>query len=383
MEIIQNEITKGFDDAKAAASALGITLKSDLDSSLQSAFDNYSKLVQLQKTGIVTQRDVDAGYKALIKSELAYATSTGATGQAVAKLKEQLKELLVAELAQARAAHAGVQDLQAIQRQIDLLDGKLNKSKGVARDYANQLREDLANGASAWVQFQDVADIAMYGIVSSMESAFAALVSGQESFGQAMEKAVGGLIAAIAEHYAEYYAAKGIATIWENPGEGAADLAAAAALFAIAGAASALGSGGGGGGSSSRGSGSSGSGTSGPAANSPNINSQPAPSQVVNITHMTDALQTVARMSPTLPIPSSMIFPQPVSSSSTGSVSGMVSKQDIQELTKALKQNPGMSHVSVTIEGDLPMLVTKINHGTKTGRLRLHSTSTDKTIRKA
>jgi hypothetical protein len=418
METISNAVTQAFAQAKQAAQALGITLKTDLDSSLQSAFDNYNKLLELQKTGVTTQRDVDNGYKALIKSELNYAQQTGATGQSVQKLKEQLKDLLVAELAQAKASHASVQDLQAIQKQIDLLDGKLNKSKGTSKEYTNQLAQDLANGAGAWTQFQDVANIAMEGIVSSMESAFAALVSGQESFGQAMEQAVGHMIQQIAEQYGAYYAAKGIATIWENPAEGAADLAAAAALFAVAGAASALG----GGSSSSRVSNSANSGTPGPAANSPNLNAGSGPSQVVNVTHFADGgiatrpmlamiaeggkaseeaiiplhdqnaiekiaaafmepIQRLARLNPSLSVPSSFINPS-VTGSRSGSVSGVISHQDVQELVKALKDSPG-GKVQVIIEGNMPLLVKELNHGTKTKRWRLHSTSTDKTIKQA
>jgi hypothetical protein len=82
-----------------------------------------------------------------------------------------------------------------------------------------------------------------------------------------MEAATLKMIASLAEHWGAYYAAKGIANIMDDPPLGAAELAASAALFAIAGglsgAAGAISKGG------SSGSSSSTSSTSTPAAGQP------------------------------------------------------------------------------------------------------------------
>jgi hypothetical protein len=43
----------------------------------------------------------------------------------------------------------------------------------------------------------------------------------------------------------------------------------------------------------------------------------------------------------------------------------------------------GQQEIHVVIHSDLVRTVQQINRGTKSGRLRLHSTSADKTIRKA
>lgn len=390
MDVIQNEITKGFDQETAAARTLGITLQTQLHAGLSAAFDAYDKLVQLQKVGIATQKDVDNGYKALIKSELAYAIATGASEEAVKKLQQQLKDIIQAELVDAKAKGASVEVIKKLEKE---LRGATAAQKGFFASLKSAgglelaWERDLASGSKAMRDFGATAQFVSDEFGSAWESAFQQWILGEKSLGQALAAGTAQVMAQLAARalvYGLFYTAQGIADVFWMPARSAADFAAAAEFFAIGGAfaggaaAVNLGAGGGGGSSASSGGG----GSPGPAANSPNLNSQ-EPSQTVNVTHMTDTLQSVARMSPTLSIPSSLIYPQTGSSSSAGSVSGMISKQDIQELTKAIKQNPGMSHVNVTIEGDLPMLLTKINHGTKTGRLRLHSTSTSKTIKQA
>lgn len=397
MDRVQNQITKGFDQARAAAQALGITLHIDLKASLDSAYDNYAKLLQLFKQGIGTQKDLDNAYIAQVKAQLNFAKATGASKDAVQKLEQQLK------------------DLGAVQDHV-LVYGK----KSWDRFFADVTAGSLSTGTAVHTLGHLVAD----GIGASV----AAAITGSQGFAAAFEQMAKSAIAALAEH--------AIVKALEEVAYGFSDLAnplmawhapthflAAAEWGAVGGAATAVGVALPGGSSksssSSRGSG----GTTGPSANSPNVNANSGPSQVVNVTHFADGgiatqpmlamvaeggkaseeaiiplhdnnaiqkiasafmepIQRLARLNPALSVPSSLIYPEQGVQSS-GSFSGAVSRHDIQELTKALKKSPGMSHVNVTIEGDLPLLVTKITHGTKTGRLRLHSTTTDKTIRKA
>jgi hypothetical protein len=388
METIQNEITKGFDQARAAAKALGITLHIDLVSSVQAAYANYEKLLQLLKQGIVTQKDADNGYIKLVKAELDFAKASGASAKAVEKLTRDLAQL----------------------------EGHVDKVKTRSKDYALQLRKDMQEGASAWQDFGDTAAAVADGVVGGIGNAFAALISGQESFGQAFEKQVAQTISQAAGYWAKYFAGLAIADAFANPAKAAAELAAAIALEALSGVLGAVASSGGG---SSHSASSSGGGTSFNSS-SPNVSAGSGPTQVVNVTHFAtggiashpmfamvaedseeaiiplhdqnaiekiaaafmDPIQRLARLNPNPSVPSSLIYPTAhQGAASASSISGLVGKEDIRKLTKAIEN--GLGEVHVHLHGSLPALATELSHLTKTGRVRLHATTTDKTIRKA
>jgi polyhydroxyalkanoate synthesis regulator phasin/type IV secretory pathway VirB2 component (pilin) len=281
MDQIDDEITKGFRDADAAAAALGITLKSQLDTSLQATFSNYSKLDDLFKKGIVTQKDLDKAQKEVIKSELQYAQATGATEKTMDKLKSQLRDIINQELAWARATHASTEAIKTLEKELATLD---NKGKKSLKDFTSELQHDMQNGADSLTLLKDTGKAAMGELTIAVGDAFAAMITGQDSFGEAMlhgtEKMIGGL----AQKWAMYFAAKGIADIM-TPGmqaEGAAELAAAVALEAVAGVMNALGSAS----SSKSTSTSSTTGTPGPAAGSPAATAGAAPTQGRNTTHL-------------------------------------------------------------------------------------------------
>lgn len=207
LDTISNDVTQAFDKAEEAAQGLGITLRSDLNENLQKAYDAYAKLTDLLKTGAVTEADAKNGYIALVKAELDFAQQTNASTESIKKLKQQLKDLGVEE----------------------------GKQKNNLKDFTAQLRRDMQDGASAWVLFGDTAAIVSQGIVGSIADGFAALVTGQESFGQAMGQAVAKMIAQMAQQWAEYFAALAIADLFFDPPRGAAELAAAIALEALSG----------------------------------------------------------------------------------------------------------------------------------------------------
>lgn len=123
-------------------------------------------------------------------------------------------------------------DTTAIEKQIaDLkkLEAELTKTKQGTQNLelaTDKLKQSTKDAATQ--------------MLSSLSSAFAGIITGQQSFGKAMEEATLKMIGSMAAHWGEYFAAKGIADIWDDPPLGGAELAAAAALFAISGAMSGL-----------------------------------------------------------------------------------------------------------------------------------------------
>ncbi|MCU1301570.1 MAG: hypothetical protein JWQ87_1854, partial [Candidatus Sulfotelmatobacter sp.] len=155
----------------------------------------------------------------------------------------------------------------------------------------------------------------------------------------------------------------------------AAEFAAGAALEALAGALGAVGSNVGG----SKASSSASAGSAGPAANSPNVNSQ-QPTQVVNVTHLASG-GLVTR--PTLAV---------IGDSSSGGSSreavipldnGPALKAIASAITAQMKAMGGSGEIHIRLESDIPYVARVITDGTRTGRIRLHATTADKTIRKA
>jgi hypothetical protein len=69
------------------------------------------------------------------------------------------------------------------------------------------------------------------------------MITGQESFGEAMIHSTEKMISQMAKQWAEYFAAKAMVDIWTDPPLGAAEIAAAVALEAISGVLGSLASG--------------------------------------------------------------------------------------------------------------------------------------------
>ncbi|MCU1270995.1 MAG: hypothetical protein JWN74_2289 [Acidobacteriaceae bacterium] len=376
MDEISNAITKGFQQADAAAKGLGITLQSNLHSGLAAAYDAYDKLIQLQKVGIVTQRDVDKGYVALVKAELNFALQTGASSDAVRKLVTELRQLLQVQLQQAIASHGGVQQIQQLQKAIQNLDHDFGKSKNAIKEWEQALTTELAAGASAFKLLEGTAVGVIANLAAGMNQATQEMVAGTASAAQAMERLVAKAVASMAQYWGAFFIGKATADIFLNPAAAAAEFAAGAALEALAGALGAVGSNVGG----SKASSSASAGSAAPAANSPNINSQ-QPSQVVNVTHLASGGLVTG---PTLAV----IGDSPNGGSSREAVipldNGPALKAIASAITAQMKNLGNSGGVpEIHLHGSLSALVTEITYQAKTGRIRLHATTSDKTIRKA
>jgi hypothetical protein len=131
-------------------------------------------------------------------------------------------------------AKARGMDTTAIEKQItDLkkLEVELQKTK-----------QGSQNVSRGMVEMRSSVQDAAQTMTHSFATATAAMISGQESFGKAMEKATLQMLSQLAQHWADYYLALAIGNIWTDPAAAAEEFAAAAALEVIAGAMSGLGS---------------------------------------------------------------------------------------------------------------------------------------------
>jgi hypothetical protein len=281
--------------------------------------------------------------------------------------------------------------LQELKSRKDLTKAQQDQIKVLERLIAEEKKEEkqlestAKQGLKAWQQFGqgfradaqlDVKTMQELGqemrkdlqeFAVDIGAEFAAMIQGTESFGQAMAHATEKLIGKMAQQWGEYFAAKGIADIM-TPGLqalGAAEFAAAAALFTVGSLMGSLGSGGGGGGKSSASSG----GSAGPAANSPNVNSQ-QPTQVVNVTHLASG-GLVNR--PTLA----------VVGDSAGGGSGREAILPLDNATAmrhigaaiaaAMKGSGGGAPVEIHFHGGIGELVSRMNRGTQDGTIRVYA----------
>jgi uncharacterized protein YukE len=106
---------------------------------------------------------------------------------------------------------------------------------------AQQLSEQMRNSQTDAERWASFLTNAVNQMGSNIESGFEGLVNGTATFAQVMKKIIFDLIASMAEQWGSYYLALGIADLFWNPAKGAAELAAGAALMALAGVLHALG----------------------------------------------------------------------------------------------------------------------------------------------
>jgi hypothetical protein len=260
---VENEVTQALDKAEQAAQGLGITLRGDLNSALQKAYDNYSNLDDALKKGVISEADAKNGYIALVRAELDFAQATNASTADVAKLQKQLDQLLGRETT--------------------------NVDKFGKHWHAtfSQMRADMKGGVSGLQELESFGVAAFDSLSASVESAVAAAIMGQESFGEAMKKATAQALASLAAQAlvkALFYTAEGFAALASLDFSGAAQFFEAAGIMGAVGAAAAV-AGHALAGSSSGNSTSSSGGVAAPGAGSP-ISTSNGPSGGQNVTHV-------------------------------------------------------------------------------------------------
>ena len=132
------------------------------------------------------------------------------------------------------------QDTTAIEKQI----ADLKKLQTELRQEATELPKVSRVMTELKTSTQQAAET----MLNSFAQAMAGMISGQESFGKAMEKATLSMLGQLAQHWAMYYMGLAIGNMFTDPAAAAEEFAAAAALEAISGLMSGLSSGGSGGG---------------------------------------------------------------------------------------------------------------------------------------
>jgi hypothetical protein len=166
--------------------------------------------------------------------------------------------------AQLREATAILKELGLTVGEVDKHFGSASRSAQDLLNRVRQLKQESEQGTTAFQklrdalvgaavqmgatktaaqEMQEVTAAALKELESGIVSAFESITSGTATFGEAMKKLTFDLIATIAEKWGEFFIAKGIADIFFDPPLGAAELAAGAALLALAGALKGLASG--------------------------------------------------------------------------------------------------------------------------------------------
>lgn len=379
----------------------------------------------------VLQQTLDGELKELEKAKAKFATASaeGITGEELAKLKNQLDQAgaavaktqtemlklktttsdyatavahsiqvgnlqltqqllenhaaLIAAEGQLAAARATGLNTQAMQTQIKTLETLVAHLK----QEETQLEGNAKKGLTAWKQFSaGLRDEASKNIQSledmgqkmreqinasaqDLGDAFAAMMTGAESAGKALEIATAKAVASIAKMWAEYFGARAAADLM-TPGEqakGAAELAASVALYAVAAALGSVGSGAGSTGSSAS--------SSAAVKATPATTAQAQPTQAVSVVHLADGGLVT---SPTLAV---------VGDAPGGeAVIPLRDRAVLQELGSMIAAHinsaGGGGELYLHISTDYAAHVQQLNRGTRAGKWRLHSTTSDRAIKK-
>lgn len=172
---------------------------------------------------------------ALKQSEQALEKEANGNKNAIAAQLQLTKVQLLATQSILADAKARGLDTTAIEKHIAALKQEATELQKTQKA-THQLAVEMPN-------LKDQTKAAAAEMLSSISTAMEGVITGQKSFGKAMEDMTFKMIASMAEQWGAYYAAKGIVDIFDDPPLGAAEIAAAAGLFALAGTLSGLASG--------------------------------------------------------------------------------------------------------------------------------------------
>lgn len=229
------QLTKDFEKAAAAASALGFTFSGDLAKGVADAKKAYD---DLRASGQATNRDLLAGQIALLQSQINYDKSFSISTTAQEK------------------------ELSKLVATYNKLYGASDKVFKKHQSLFQLWKTGAPQAGEAWTNMLSMATQGLDSLANASEHAFASAIMGQESFGKALEKATAQTLANLAAQamvYAIFYTAMGFAKLAEYDFTGASNAFTSAAIYAAvggmaAGAAYALNSASGGSGSGGSGS---------------------------------------------------------------------------------------------------------------------------------
>ena len=287
----ENAAIKALKDQLAKEQALVDAAQAKLTAAQGNPFFSKIQLLELQKNlddaqikVVQTQTKVEVAQTQFQSKMLAH--DKGFYGQSLALaiasgnqlLAEKLKENHAALLAaQAQLAEAKARGLNTA-----AIDKQIQELKKLEKELGNEAQR-MKGASKAVVEFTDTMKAAYAEEAQAFAAASEAMITGQQSFGQAMEAATLKMLGNMAKHWADYYIAKGLGNLADmNYGAAAGDFAAAAAFEIIAGLLSGLGS-------NVGSSGSGGGGGDHPNVDANNPNNQPAQNPVPggrNVPHL-------------------------------------------------------------------------------------------------
>jgi hypothetical protein len=347
------------------------------------ADDRKAELLKVQyDKGLITGRQYLDQLKALYASEVQALTAMLNQKQQLVILEAQNEatrrgQILTAEDAKETKAYIELENKKKqLQNEFDnkflKAEDQIAKKQAKEYDTLGKQLDDYRKKLKATQQdlhgFGKVADGVLGDISNAFGNAIEQWVSGQASFGAALEKALQQYLAQVAGKAAIdalYFTAWGIADLFWNPARAGADFAAAGEFAAIAavagGAAKAMGGGGSSGGGSS-------SASSGPSIDSGSAANHPAqqPVATFNIAHLGNGGLVDRPMMAEIGHGREVVLPL-----------------DNESVMQAFREGVGGNGpITVIVEG-IPMhkLARKFSSDQKKGKYRVHSTSTARTIR--
>lgn len=210
---LTSDITKSFDKAGESAQQLGFTFTGDLALALQKTQKAYK---DLKDSGQATYGDLLQGQRAVLQAQIAYERELG-------------KDTSDSQKA-----------LEKVNLEWDKLTGTINKTKVKSHDYFTQFKLDLKQGTSALDDLSQIGSQAFNSLTDDIQKSVASAILGQESLGQALEKATAQALATLASQAlvkSLFYTAEGFAALAGFAAGPAAQYFEAAGIMAAVGAA--------------------------------------------------------------------------------------------------------------------------------------------------
>ena len=203
----------------------------------------YTTQAQITSTEDKYEKERMANQKTALGEAIAMAMYAG--NQSLAQALKQHQSDLIAiqdQIALKQARGEDVTAMKAQEKELQSTTSVLVKQAGemntlrqawdlFSSDFKKQSKDNDSTAQEMATTFQTAAQ----GMQSAISSAFAAMVSGSESAGQAIEAAVFSTIGKIAEQWGAYYLARAIADVFDNPAAAGAEFAAGSALEALGG----------------------------------------------------------------------------------------------------------------------------------------------------
>ena len=288
-----NKLLKILDDLLKKEEAAVEKAQKDLSAAQNNPFASPQQIEQLkqllheaEQAVAKTQTDIAKTTKTFQDKQLSL--DKGYYGQslalAIAFGKQELAEKLKSTHAALLAAEAEKTEAKARGLNVTAIEKEIAALKKQEKEQEKAIHETVKSGQVV-AQLKQISQQAYQDMAAAFFTATESMITGQESFGKAMEAATFKMLSGIAKHYADIYIAKGIGNLADmNFGAAALDFAAAAAFEAIGGALSGLGSNAG----SAKSSASSGGTTVNNTSVSQNASTQTGgqPTAVINVPHL-------------------------------------------------------------------------------------------------